>query len=134
MALITSACQLHNSKQSSKHTRAHISGDVVAPALPQKHKRYPNHNSEANLVEVGCASLSRRVRLCMVHIPVPANEDPTLEDLHHLHGHIQGDGDEVAVQDEAGDEGVKTHQTWLVGVGGCLRPVWCQVPTTAKQG
>lgn len=70
----------------------------------------------------------------MVHVSVPANEDPTLEDLDHLHGHIQGDGDEVAVQDEAGDEGVEAHQAWLVGVGSCFRPVWRQVPMTARAG
>lgn len=69
----------------------------------------------------------------MVHGPVPANEDPTLEDLHHFHGDIQGDGDEVAIQDEAGDEGVYAHNTRLVWVGSCFRPFWRQVPTTLKQ-
>ena len=52
----------------------------------------------------------------MVHVPVLADEDSTLEDLHHLHGDIQGDGDEVAVQDEAGDEGVNAGHTRLVGI------------------
>lgn len=52
----------------------------------------------------------------MVHSPVTANEDATLEDLDHFHGHIQGNGDEVAVQDEAGYEGVHAHHTWPLGV------------------
>ena len=69
----------------------------------------------------------------MVHGPVLADEDPTLEDLHHFHGDIQGDGDEVAIQDEAGDEGVDAHHTRLVGVGSSFRIFWRQVPTRHKQ-
>lgn len=101
----------------------------MTPALSHSHRSC----TEANLVEVGCASLGRRVCLCVVHGPVPADEDPTLEDLDHLHGDIQGDGDEVTVQDEAGDEGVYAHHPRLVWIGSCFRPFWRQVPTTPKQ-
>lgn len=70
-----------------------------------------------HLIEVGGASLGRRVCLCVVHGPVLANEHTTLEDLDHLQGYIQGDGDQVAIQNEARNEGIYAHHSGILGVG-----------------
>ena len=85
-----------------------------------------------HLIEVRRASLSWCVCLFVVHCPVLANEYSTLEDLDHLHGDIKGDGDEIAVQNEAGYEGVNAHHTRSVGVGIPFCTIWCQVPVSAQ--
>ena len=91
----------------------HSPGEHVTQTLSHSHD---TDTVESNLVEVRCASLGWGVCLCVVHGPIPANEDATLEDLDHFHGHVQGDGNEVAVKDEAGDERVDEHYPRLVRV------------------
>jgi len=48
------------------------------------------------LVQVGGARDGGRVRVFVVHLPVLADEQHALRDLHDLDGHVQGYGDEVA--------------------------------------
>lgn len=52
----------------------------------------------------------------MVHGPVFANEDSALEDFNHLHGDIQRDWDEIAIQNEARNKGVHKDHARLAGV------------------
>ena len=80
------------------------------------------------LIKVGGASLSWCVRLGMVHSPVLADENTTLKDLDHFQRDVQGNGDQVAVQDEARDEGVNTHHPRPFGVCVPFCTVRRQVP------
>ena len=80
------------------------------------------------LIEVRGASLCWCVCLGVIHSPVLANEHAALEDLDHFQRDVQGDGDQVTVQDEARDEGVNTHHPRPFGVGVPFCTVRRQVP------
>ena len=63
-----------------------------------------------------------------------ANVDQALEHFDHLQGDVQGDGDEVAIKDEARHKGIACHHPRATGVCGAVAVVvWAKVPGVQRE-
>ena len=87
-----------------------------------------------HLIQVGRPGLGGCVRLFVIHHAVLANVDQALKDFDQFQGDIQGDGDEVAIQDEAGHKGIACHHPRAIGVCGAVAViVWTKVPGVQRE-
>ena len=80
------------------------------------------------LVEVAGSRAKWRVRLLVVHLPVAVQKHHRLAHLDELEGDVQGDGDEVAVQDVRGEERDDANLGGVFGVKHHIRVAGVHVP------